>query len=148
MDAGFPVDRMEDIALLGRDMKWQWFERLAAWVFEQNGFTVSAGAVRIFGRKRRQYDIIAEGSRFVFAADCKRWKGGRYKTSQLRMAAEGQIERCTLLKKGFDKEIIPLVVTLMHEDIVMHSGVPLVPIDMLNSFINSWEQAEGGIMRI
>jgi len=139
---------MQDIQGLGRKLKWQWFEKLTAWVFEQNGFDVSAGTVRIKDGIKRQYDVLAEGHRYVFAVDCKRWTGGRYKSSQLRRAVEMHIERCSLICQEYGKGIIPLIVTLMQEDILIHSGVPVVPIDRLNRFINSWEQSGYEIRQI
>jgi hypothetical protein len=133
-------------------MKWQFFEKLAAFVFEQNDYEVSMGIVKKFGCKnrfsKRQYDIIAENPRHVFAVDCKRWTGRRYKSSQLRVAAEKHIERCILLKRDSEKEIIPLIVTLMQEGMVVHDGVPIVPIEMLNTFLNTWEECGDEIRKI
>jgi hypothetical protein len=142
---GFPVESPEDLASLGRKMKWQWFERLAAMVFEENGFSVRSNVVITGGGTRRQFDVIAESQRYIFAADCKRWKGGRYKASLLRRAAEAQIERCIFLKKTVQKDIIPMVISALNEDINIHQGVPIVPVDKLNGFINSWENFEGMI---
>jgi len=133
---------------LGAGMKWQWFEKLAAMVFGENGFAVRQGEVRMFGATRRQYDIIAEGPRFIIAADCKRWSGNRGKASQAKRAAEAQAERCGLLRQGNPKEIIPMIITLGSEGISVHPGVPVVPIGMLNSFLNSIEEYEGLIRRI
>ncbi len=148
MDEKIPVKDMRDLRAIGPRMKWQFFERLVAFVFEQNGFRASVGVVRKTGSGKRQYDVIAEGPRHVFAADCKRWTGRRYKESQLKGAADKQAERCGWLKQGTDKEIIPMIVTLLPEAIVVHGGVPIVPFEKLNSFINGWEERDESIMRI
>jgi hypothetical protein len=142
------VHEMKDLESLGHRMKWQYFERLVGFVFEQNGFKVSSGVVRKGSGGRRQYDVIAENPRHVFAADCKRWTGRRYKDSQLRSAAEKQTERCMLLKGETEKVIIPIIVTLMPEGIVIHAGVPVVPFGKLNTFLNSWEQNDEDIREI
>ncbi len=148
MKRQFPVKTMEDLEKLGHRMKWQWFERLVGWVFGQNDFNVSIGIVKKNSRFKRQYDVIAEGPRHVFAVDCKRWSGNRYKASQVRKAADRQIERSLFLRKDTDKVIIPLIVTLMKEDVTVHSGVPVVPVEMLNAFLNSWEERVDEIRRI
>jgi hypothetical protein len=144
----FPVGSMEELESIGPRMKWQYFERLVAFVFESNGYDIYVNVVKRFGGAKRQYDVIAEGPRHIIAADCKRWTGRRYKASMLRNAADRQIERCLCLKSGSAKGIIPLIVTLMSEDIVIHQGVPIVPIEKLNAFINSWEENDDGIRHV
>ena len=143
-----PVRTMRELESIGSRMKWQFFERLVGFVFEQNGYEVTVGAVKKGGGVKRQYDVIAESPRYIFAADCKRWTGNRYKESQLRAAAGKQTERCMLLKRETDKGIIPLIVTLMPEGISIHGGVPIVPFEKLNTFLNSWEENEEDIREI
>jgi hypothetical protein len=153
-ESEFPVKTIQDFQTLGPRMKWQFFERLVAFVFKQNDYEVAVSVVKRLGKKRsagntkRQYDVIAESPRHVFAADCKRWTGRRYKSSMLKSAAEKQIERCMFLKAETKKPILPLIVTLMREDVVIHDGVPVVPIEMLNSFIHSWEMDDDQIRQI
>jgi len=144
----FPVNRLSDLDSVGPRMKWQFFEKLVGFVFEQNGFGVDVGVVKKGFGTKRQYDVLAENPRYVFAADCKRWTGNRYKDSLLRAAAGKQTERCMLLKGETDKGIIPLVVTLMTEGIVIHEGVPIVPFEKLNTFLNSWEECDEDIREI
>ncbi len=144
----FPVKKMQDLESLGHRMKWQFFERLVAFVFEQNEWKVSVNVVKHLGHGKRQYDVIAASPRHIFAADCKRWTGRRYKASLLRAAAGKQIERCMWLKPGAKNKIIPLIVTLMPEDIIIHDGVPIVPILMLNTFIRTWEENDDEIRQI
>lgn len=143
-----PVRTMSDLESLGPRMKWQYFERLVGFVFERNAFDVNVGVVKKGGGWKRQYDVIAENPRYIFAADCKRWTGRRYKDSQLRAAADKQTERCMLLKGETEKGIIPLIVTLMPEGIVIHGGVPIVPFEKLNTFLNSWEDNDDDIREI
>lgn len=143
-----PVRDISDLGGLGKRLKWQYFERLVAFVFEQNGFEVEAGAVRTFGGSKRQYDVIASNPRHTFAVDCKRWTGRGYRSTLLRKAAERQTERCMLLRQETDRPIIPMIVTLMQEDMLIHEGVPIVPLHKLNTFLNSWERHDEGIRRV
>ena len=129
----FPISSLEDLQKLSQEVKWQYFEKLVGWVFEQNDFSVKVNYVS--KNPKRQYDVLAEKFNKIFLVDCKKWKGKRYKSTQLKYAVEKHIERCSLFPT--EKEKSPIIVTLMDEDITEHSGVPIVPIQKLNSFLNS-----------
>ena len=132
----FRVKSLEDLDKLSKEVKWQYFEKLVGWIFEQNGFDVQVNKVAVYGKTKRQYDVIAERFGKMFIVDCKKWGGNRYKSAALRKAVEKHLERCGLIETG--KEKIPIIVTLLTEDITEDSGVPIVPICKLNSFINQY----------
>jgi predicted RecB family endonuclease len=140
MQTDFPIKTLDELKSLAAEMKWQWFEKLVGWIFEQNGFRVVPGKVEIFDDGKRQFDVIAERHGRLFAVECKKWKGGRYKKSQLVGAAKCHGERCGLLSVKRKKIAFPLIVTLMDEDVVSHGGVFVVPIEKLNTFINTFEE--------
>lgn len=140
MNIDFPLKRIEDIASIGHSIKWQYFEKIVGFVFKENNFSVSISTVKSFNGVKRQFDVIAESPRYVFTADCKRWTKRRYKSSMLKTAVEKQVERSCYYKGESEKTIIPLIVTLMHEDLVMHEGVFIIPIEKLNDFILNWEE--------
>ena len=154
--SGEELGEIQDIEKTGRRLKWQYFEKFAGMVFGRNGYDVSVSVVRKNSNKKRQYDVIAEGPRHVIVADCKRWTGNRYRKSQLKRAVESHIERCVFLKEiskqkdpGVEAgKIIPVIITLVKEDIRIHGGVPVVPFGSLNSFINDFENYDIGIMNI
>src|SRR3989344_2171891 len=128
----FRIGSLQELQNLSRQVKWQYFERLGGWIFEQNDFSVKINFVS--KKPKRQYDVIAEKFGKIFLVDCKKWKGGRYKSSQLKSAAEKHLERTGLFKS--EKQKLPLIVTLIDEDISEYSGVDIVPIDKLNTFLN------------
>src|SRR3989338_11663133 len=100
----FQISSLEDLQTLSKQVKWQYFEKLVGWIFEQNGFSVKVNFVS--KNPRRQYDVVAEKFNKIFIVDCKKWKGGRYKSTQLRYAVEKHLERCGLFDSK--KEKIPL----------------------------------------
>jgi hypothetical protein len=57
-----PVKSIEDLDEVSKGVVWQNFEKLAAFIFEENGYPVKINTVKVFYRKRRQYDIIAKKS--------------------------------------------------------------------------------------
>lgn len=120
-----------DLERISREGQWQHFEQLAAFIFEENGFTAKVNVVKMFGKKRRQYDVLAEKGNKLYAVDCKKWSGNRYRLSAIKTAVKKHKERCTLL----DGAAIPLIVTLIEEEIQTYAAVPIVPINKLNAFL-------------
>lgn len=120
----FKINSLEELQDLSNQVKWQYFEKLVGWIFEQNDFSVKLNFVS--KKPKRQYDLIAKRFGKVFLVECKKWKGGRYKSSRLRDAVEKHIERCELFT--LEKEKTPLIVTLMNEDIQSYRNVNIVPI--------------------
>lgn len=141
---GTPIEKI----LSGFD--WSGFEAAVAEIFLANGFNVKRN-FRFKTKRRYEIDIIASRARKVVCTDCKGWREGRNKKSAIEKAAEMQKERTEHLKKFVSKNpiarnslkmaakasYIPVVVTLLEED-VKEEGCPLVvPVWKLNSFLNS-----------
>ncbi|RPI39521.1 MAG: hypothetical protein EHM53_05400 [Methanoregulaceae archaeon] len=118
---------------------WQHFERLTAFIFEQNGFRVSVGTVKTLNRKRRQYDVIARKNGRTFLVECKRWSGSRYRLAALKRAVVQHGERVQFYEEITAEDAVPVVVTLIEEEILVFEGVPLVPVHRLNAFISELE---------
>ena len=55
----------------------------------------------------------------------------------MKKAVDEHLERCSLFAKE-QKPAIPLIVTLVEEEIKIHGGIPVIPIEKLNYFINSF----------
>ncbi len=137
----FVLKRPEEIKTLALEMKWQYFEKLVGWVFEQNGFDVRVNVTESFGQgRKRQFDVVAEGFRVTFLVECKKWSGKRHKVSLLKKAVKEHRERCGMYAKKHGKDVVPLVVTLTEEDILLHEKIPIIPVDKLNTFINHFEE--------
>jgi len=123
---------------------WQHFERLTAFIFEQNGFRVSVGTVKTLNRKRRQYDVIARKNGRTFLVECKRWSGDRYRLSALKRAVVQHRERAGFYNEITQEDAVPVLVTLIEEEIRVFDGVPLVPIHRLNAFISELDSLADG----
>ncbi len=125
-----------DLQRVSKEVVWQNFERLAAFIFEENGFQVETGKVKTKNKKRRQFDVIAKKGNKTFLVECKKWAGNRYRLSSLRTAVRQHKERLEFYKSITGENAIPIIVTLIEEEILFCDGVPIVPISKLNSFIN------------
>lgn len=124
---------------------WQDFERLTAFIIEQNGFEVSVGTVIHRNGKRRQYDVIARRGGCTLLAECKQWSGSRYRLSALRQAVVQHRERADFYEAITREDAVLLIMTLIDEEIRVIAGVPLVPVHRLNAFIAEMDRYPDGV---
>ena len=127
---------IDDLETVSEESAWQNFERLAAFIFEQNDFRVSVNTVKTLNKNRRQYDVIARKNGKTFLIECKKWAGNRYRLSALKKAIEQHKERTAFYESIMNEDATPLIMTLIEEEIRVYEGVPIVPVTRLNSFIN------------
>jgi len=130
------IQSIEDLAEVSEEVVWQNFERLAAFIFEKNNFLVKINTVKTYQKKRRQYDVIAWKGNQTFLVECKKWAGNRYRLSAVKKAVEQHKERTQFYAAITHEDAIPLLVTLIEEEIRMYEGVPIVSIQKLNSFVS------------
>jgi hypothetical protein len=126
---------IEDLEKVSVESAWQNFEKLAAFIFEQNDFRVRVNTVKTLNKKRRQYDVIAWKNGKTYLVECKKWAGNRYRLSALIKAIEQHKERTAFYVDVTNEDAIPVIVTLIEEQILVHEGVPIVPVSKLNGFI-------------
>lgn len=137
------IRSIDDLERVSGEVAWQNFERLAAFIFEKNDFRVDIGTVKTKKRQRRQYDVIAKKSNRTFLVECKKWAGSRHRLSALKRAI-GQHKERTLFYESITAEAtVPVIVTLIEEEIQVYDGVPIVPVVKLNSFIGELDLQEG-----
>jgi hypothetical protein len=117
---------------------------LTGYIFEQNDFSIEINKVKTLRKKRRQYDVIARNNNRTVLVECKKWGGHRPRLSALKKAIDQHQERCAFYRSLTGTEAIPVVVTLIEEEIKIYEGVPVVPILMLNSFIAELESGTLG----
>lgn len=140
----FPIKNVSELEQLSASMRWQYFEKLAAFIFEENGFDAKQNVIIKDESHKRQFDAIAKRYGVTYLIECKKWKSKRERNSALKVAVSKHLERCALYESiyGESKETKPLIVTLIEEDITEHNGVLIVPITKLNWFINNFENIE------
>ncbi|MDD4650770.1 MAG: restriction endonuclease [Methanothrix sp.] len=131
-----------DLQKISIESIWQNFEKLVAFIFEKNDFQVEIGRVKTSNKKRRQYDVIARSKDRTFLVECKRWSGNRYRLSALKKAAMDHRERSEFYRKLTNECAVPIIVTLIEEEIQVFEDVPLIPVFRLNSFL---AEMDGGL---
>lgn len=135
------IKGIDDLQEVSKEVVWQKFERLAAFIFEENDFQVKTNIVKTSNKKRRQYDVIAKKNNKTFLIECKKWAGNRYRLSALKAAAKQQKERSEFYRNITNEAVIPIIVTLIEEEIRFCEDIPIVPILKLNSFINEEDKS-------
>lgn len=154
------LEEIEEVISKGKTMEeileeipWKEFEGIVAEIFSENNFNVKKN-FRFKARRRYEIDILAGRENFLFAVDCKKWQGGRYKKSGLRKAACDQKKRVDAFKKFLkvnpiagqmlrirqNSKFYPILVTLVEEDILEVDGTVFVPISKLNTFLLEFEK--------
>ena len=132
----FPIKSISELESLSHSAKWQYFEKLVAFIFEQNGYDVEAGVVIKTGNGKRQFDVIARKYGKIFAVECKKWRN-KERVAALNSAVKKHLERCDLYSIARRETVTPLIVTLLDDDIEEIEGVAVVPIMKLNWFLNN-----------
>ena len=130
------IQNLEDLAVVSEEVVWQHFERLAAFIFEKNNFKVRVNTVKTHQKTKRQYDVIAWKGNQTFLVECKKWAGNRYRLSAMKKAVEQHKERTTFYAAVTNEDAIPLLVTLIEEEIRVYAGVTIVPVQKLNGFVS------------
>lgn len=134
------IHTIEDLAMVSEAVVWQHFERLVAFIFEKNNFRVKVNTVKTHNKARRQYDVIAWKGNQTFLVECKKWAGKRYRLSAIKKAVEQHKERTLFYAAITNEDAIPLLVTLIEEEIRVYEGVPIVPVQKLNGFVNELDE--------
>ncbi len=130
----------KDLQKILKDVAWQHFEELTAFIFSENDFQVEVRKVKTFKKKRRQYDVIAKRDNKIILVECKKWAGNRYRLSALKAAVKKHKERSEFYRVLTNEAVSPILVTFIEEEILIFEGVPIIPIFRLNSFINEKER--------
>jgi hypothetical protein len=130
------IDSINDLETVSEESVWQNFERLAAFIFEKNEFATKVNTVKTLNRTRRQYDVIARKRDRTVLVECKKWSGSRYRLSALKRAVLQHKERTAFYETVMNEDAVPIIVTLIEEEILVFEGVPLVPVLRLDSFIS------------
>jgi len=137
-----------------KHINWMDFEKFCSYVLRKHGFQcINNVRFRCKNKKRHEIDIIARSEmlNIIFSIDAKHWKiGGRAKIAS---AAENQMIRTKNLLKKCEKvfnhkinfknfknyRVIPLIITVRSETIFLFKGVPIIPLDKLNNFLQNFD---------
>lgn len=133
-------------------LTWQEFEDYVAAAFDLHDFAVHRG-FRFSTNRRYEVDVVAVRKPILFCVDCKHYGIRLGKSSALRVAVEEQIRRTEALATSFAAHqaalncmgwhaclLLPLLVTMLDEELIFHEKVPVVPALRLNAFLLAYDE--------
>ena len=114
------IKSLSDLERTSNEVIWQNFERLTAYIFEQNGYNIEINTLKNLRKRRRQYDVIARRTGRTILVECKKWGGHRPRLPALKRAIDQHKERCAFYRALTGEEALPVVVTLIEEEITSY----------------------------
>jgi restriction endonuclease len=135
-----------DLARVARLLTWKEFEEYCALAISAAGYAVRTN-VRL-RKPTRQIDILAESPSLVLSVDCKHWGRGA-SSAGLQAAAAAQIERTEVCAKGtltgLGRTFLPVLLTMVDNQVKVVKGVPVVPLQALREFLASVSRFDQGL---
>jgi hypothetical protein len=116
-------------------LTWKDFEGFVANILAENDY-ICVESFRKRGiseTKGMEIDVIGVRGNSIVSIDAKMWGIRTGKSSALRTAAK----KMSGLARG-QYILKPVLVTWMVEEVVFHDGVPIVPVFLLNSFLQDF----------
>ena len=116
--------------------RWQDFEEYVLKIVLS--FGVDADFRKVFFNDVRKFeiDVVGYWDCFCLCIDCKLYGDGRYRVSSLKKEAEKHVLRCVEFEKIAGKKCVPVLVTLLDDDISFEFGCLVVPYYKFNCFLN------------
>ena len=134
----FEINSIEELEQLSFQVKWQYFEKLVAFIFEKNDFDVQQNVVITHNGDKRQYDVIAKKNDITYVVECKRWKSRASVVSAIKDAIDIHINRGKFYSEIHPEEsVVPLLVMPLQGMPESHNEVYIVPLTSLNWFLNN-----------
>ncbi len=125
---------------------WQSFEKLAAFIFEKNGFATTVGTVKTRNRQPGAVPMSLPGrTAKPFSWNASNGRAAATACPRSRKSVIQHRERTLFYENITNENAVPVIVTLIEEEIRIFEGVPLVPVHRLNAFIGELENGADGI---
>ncbi|MDI3502181.1 MAG: hypothetical protein PWR09_305 [Archaeoglobi archaeon] len=118
---------------------WQEFENYVAEIFSSHGYEVKVHHIFFSGERRYEVDVLAIHPRRTFAVDCKFYQRHWHRKSKVKEGARRHSRRCEALSEKLGRKVIPLLVTLIEEEILMEEGCIIISHEKLNDFLLNLE---------
>lgn len=132
----FSIASLADFDRLSREVTWQHFEKLVAFVCEQHEFEARQNVVMKTPSGRRQYDVIATRFGTTLLIECKKWRGRKEMRAAIAAAAAKHAERAAAYAVTTGSPAQPIIVTLLDDGLREENGMAIVPIAKLNEFLS------------
>jgi|Deesub1362A_J573_1020465.scaffolds.fasta_scaffold00065_70 hypothetical protein len=117
------------------DISWQEFEEKVKAILESNNFKTDFRVVFKDEEGRAEIDVVAEKFGLILAVDAKRYNRGWQRRSALKREAQKHMDRCSRFSKIVKSMVIPVIVSLIDDELYMYEGCIIVPFRSFNDFL-------------
>ncbi|MBD3405131.1 MAG: hypothetical protein GF411_03225 [Candidatus Lokiarchaeota archaeon] len=153
--AMFAVSRGLDFENVIAQLTWKDFEGFVTEVMKEHSFKCVESLRRVGNTliEGMEIDVVGVRSSTIITIDAKMWGIRKGKTTALKNAAEKQMKRADELSRNLsilyrkmprlasqEYKVYPMLVTWLVEEVLLHEGIPIVPIFKLNSFLLEFER--------
>ena len=151
------VEMGGDVERVASCLQWSEFERMAATVFEINGYRVMRNFRFKDGKKRWEIDVVACKRPMTVCIDCKHWHRSMFPSTAGRIAEQQALRARSLAESSvlMDAELpwtrwedgyaLPLVVSLFSSRFKFSHDIPMVSILQLQDFLMHLPAFQGRI---
>lgn len=92
------------------------------------------------GERRFEIDIVSHMKNFCLCIDCKHYGATRHRACGLKYEAKKHTFRCIEFEKKVGKKCVPVLVTLLDDDISFEFDCLVIPYYKFNYFLSNIEQ--------
>lgn len=116
-------------------ISWQDFELRVREILERNNFETRFRVVFKDEEGRAEIDVVAERYGIMLCVDAKRYNRNWHRKSALKRESEKHRKRCLRFSKIVNSKVIPVIVSLIDDELYLHEGCIIVPFKSFNDFL-------------
>ena len=136
--AELAISKGADPENVARELRWQEFERLVAYILGREGYATANHFIFRHAARKYEIDVLGAKEPMVLCVDCKHWHHA-WAPSKIMAAARNQLLRVQSLSEVFafyekkhriagwrSVRLLPIVLTLADVSLKLMDGVPIV----------------------
>ena len=117
------------------EISWQDFELKVKEILEENNFDTDFRVVFKDEEGKSEIDVVARRYGIVLCVDAKRYNRNWHRRSALKKESEKHRKRCSRFSKVIGSKAIPVIVSLIDDELYLHEGCIVVPFNSFNDFL-------------
>lgn len=149
-----------DLERICKAAGWREFEDIVTIILTSNGYATKKHLRFKYERKGYEIDVLALKTPLSLAVECKRWKKS-WQPATLKKIVEIHKQKTWFLSKSLpnlhnkldnnikeDLKIVPVILILSETPLIIHEGIPLVPIVRFQNFLEQFEGYQEDLFKI
>jgi len=117
------------------EISWQEFEEKVKDILESNNFKTDFRVVFKDEHGRSEIDVVAERFGLILGVDAKRYNKNWQRRGALKKEAQKHRNRCLRFSKILNSKVVPVIVSLLDDELYTYDGCLIVPFKSFNDFL-------------